>query len=256
MNGTIDPPFHLLGFYTASLASAASNTALGSMTDQAWTFDATGYFMPDNYRLWMAYAGNDALNALRINQPSLQVPFYPYIDPVSLTLLPANVPPLYKAFEFGLELRRNEYLRMEASRDVVAASACAALAWIGKQRKTPSPGPRRTLRFTSAITIAAGTWALGTFTPATTLPDGEYEIVGLNMYGTNLLAARIAFTTGGMRPGVICQGAQGEWNQPAIDRNELGSFGSFINTVLPNIELFGAGAGSAQIGYLDLVKIR
>lgn len=250
-----DQPFHLLAYYTASLASDASLVALGSVTDQAWTQDSTGYFMPDNLRLWAAYAGNDAFTRVQVDQPSLRDPFLPSIDPISLTLLPANTPPVYKAYEAGIDLRKNEYLRFRGSRGTVAASAAVALAWVGKQRKPIPAGPRRTIQFTSAITVSAGVWSLGTLTFSDTLPDGKFAIVGMSLYGTNVLAARLAFTGGGWRPGVLAQGAQGEWTPPSFDRDELGYFGSFLNTIQPNLELLGTGAGTSQTGYLDLVQI-
>jgi hypothetical protein len=250
-----DQPFHLLAFYTNDLASDASNVSLGTVTDQAWTFNSTGYFMPENLKLWAAYAGNDAFTAVRINQPSLRDPFLPYIEPFSLTTLPGNTPPVYKAYEMGVSLGINEYLQVQGSRGTVVASDAYALLWVGKQRRAIPSGPRRTIRFTSAITIAEGVWTLGAMTFSDTLPDGKFAIVGMNVYGTNALAARLAFTGGGWRPGVICQGAQGEWVQPAFARDELGYYGSFLNTIQPNLEVFGVGAGASQIGYLDLVQV-
>lgn len=250
-----DNPFHLLAYYTNDLASDASNVSLGTVVDQQWTRDTTGYFMPENLNLWAAYGGNDAYTALRINQPSLRDPFLPYVDPLSLTVLPANIPPVYKAWEMGVNLRKNEFLRMDASRGTVLASDAYALVWVGRQRRPAPSGPKRTIRFTTAITIAEGTWSLGTITFSDTLPDGRFAICGISVYGTNLLAARLAFVGGGWRPGVLCQGAQGEWMPPAFDRNEFGYFGSFLNTIQPNLECFGVGVGTSQIGYMDLVQV-
>lgn len=253
MNG--NAPFHLLAYYTNDLASAASLVALGSVVDQAWTFDATGYFMPTNLKALAAYAGNDAATIVQFDQPSLRDPFLPTVDPISLTTLPANTPPVMKMWEMGVDLRQNEFLRVRMSRGVVAASDAYALVWVGKSRQSIPGGPRRTARFTATITGAEGVWALGAFTFQDTLPDGRYAIVGLSCYGTNLLAARMAFTGGGYRPGVICQGAQGEWVPPSFARDEFGLFGTFVNTVQPNLEIFCVGACTAQTGYLDLVQI-
>lgn len=253
MNGV--QPFHLLAYYTNDLASGASNVALGTVTDQAFTRDTTGYFFPENMKLWAAYAGNDAFTSVRLNSPSLRDPFLPYVEPFSLTTLPANTPPIAKFWEMGTDLYKNEYLQVQGSRGVVVASDAYALLWVGKGRQAIPPGPRRTIQITTAITIAEGTWSLGTITFAETLPSGKYCIVGMNVFGTNLLAARLAFTGGGYRPGVICQGAQGEWLEPSFDRDELGKFGEFLNTVPPQLECFGVGAGTSQIGYLDLVKV-
>lgn len=247
--------FHLLAFYTSSLASGASLVALGSVTDQVITSDGLGYFMPDNYSLWAAYAGNDAFNDVEVDQPSLREPFLPHLQPFSLTLLPANAPPVYKEWEDGFDLHVNEYLRIRASRDVVVASAAMALVWFGKSRLAAPPGERFTARWTAAIVTAAGAWGLGALTFLDTLPDGTYAIVGMDCFGANVACARCAFVGGGFRPGVLAQGAQGEWTQPAFDRNEFGCFGYFKNTTPPQIEVFGTGATTTQIGYFDLVKV-
>lgn len=250
-----DQPFHLFAYYTASLASDASNVALGAVADQASTYNSTGYFIPDNYKLLAVYAGNDAFTSVRLSQPSLRDPFLPYVDPVSLTVLPSNTPPVMKTMDMGVDLNRNEYLEVQGSRGTVLASAAYALLWVGRQRKSIPAGPRRTIRFTSTINIAAGVWTLGQVNLSDTLPSGRYAICGMSCYGTNLLAARLAFTGGGWRPGIICQGAQGEWTEPSFKRDELGYFGTFLNTIQPNIELLGVGAGTSQIGYLDLVQV-
>lgn len=251
-----EQPYHLLAYYTAALAANASNVSLNTVTDQQWTFDTTGYFMPDNLKLWSVYAANDDLVSLRVNQPSLREPFLPYVEPFSLTLAPANTPPVAKMFESGVDLRINEFLRLDASKGAALAAPATALAWVGRTRRAIPPGPRRTARFASSVTVAAGTWSLGNFTFADTLPDGKFAIVGLSVYGGNVLAARLAFTGGGWRPGTLAQQVQGEWTPPAFARDELGFMGTFLNTIQPNIEYFGLGAGTSQIGYMDLVQVR
>lgn len=251
-----EQPFHTFAYFTALLGVNASNTPLGTVTDQAWTFDSTGYFMPENLRLWAAYAANDDLVSLRVNQPSLREPFLPYVDPISRTLLPANTPPVYKAYEMGVDLRINEFLRFEATKGAAVAAPATCIAWVGRARRPSPPGPKRTARFTSTITQVVGQWALGPFTFADTLPDGKYAICGLSVYGTGLLAARLSFTGGGWRPGTLAQAAQGEWTPPSFERGELGYFGSFLNTVQPNLEVFATAAGAVQEGYMDLVQVR
>ena len=246
---------HLLAFYTNDLASGASNVALGAPADQIIGGTSTSYFIPEDFRVAWAYASNDAFTAVRLNQPSLREPFLPYLDPISLTALPANSPPVSLYDDAGPTVFRNEYLQVEGSRSVATASDAYCLLSLTTGRLPIAPGPRIRARFTSSITIAEGTWAIGAITFADTLPNGRYQVCSLSAYGTNLLAARLAFQGGGYRPGILCQGAQGEWTPPAIPQWYQGALGSFMNTVPPQLECFGVGAGSSQIGYMDLVQI-
>lgn len=250
-----DQTWHLLAFYVNDLASAASLVTVPSVTDQAINSQSSGYFLPEDFTLGWAYAGNDSFTQVRLNQPSLREPFLPSLDPLSLTALPANNPPVNLYGDYGPKLYKNEILTVQASRGVTAASDAYVLLGITKGRRNPSPGRRIKMLFTSAITIAEGTWSIGAMTFTDTLPSGRYAITGLSAYGTNLLAARLVFSGGGYRPGVLAQGAQGEWNGANLPSDYQGLMGTFENTVQPQLECFGVGAGTSQIGYLELVPM-
>lgn len=247
--------WHLLAYYSNDVASDASLVTAGTVTDQAINSVTGGYFLPEDFKLGWAYAGNDAFTQVRLNQPSLREPFLPSIAPFSLTTLPANVPPIVLYGDYGPKLYKNETLGVQWSRGTVAASDAYTLLGITKGKRAIPPGPRIPMRFTAAITIAEGTWALGAMTFADTLPSGKYAVVGMDVFGTNLLAARLAFSGGGYRPGILAQGAQGEWNGAAMPHDYMGLWGTFDNTVQPQLECFGVGAGTSQIGYLHLVPL-
>lgn len=246
---------HLLAFYTNNLASDAVNTALGVVADQAITFGTTTYFLGDPAKVIAAYAQNDGYTDVRINSPSLRDPFLPHLDPLRVAATVPDVPPVLIYGDDGPTIPANENFSVEASRGTVVASDAYVLLWLSFYRKMAPIGPRIKARFTSAVTIAEGTWSVGALTFADTLPAGSYAVVGLSTYGTNLLASRLVFQGGGYRPGVLAQQAQGEWNGPSFPRDLQGEFGRFLNTVQPNIEHFGIGAGTSQIGYMDLVRL-
>lgn len=248
-------PFHTLGFYTAALASGASNTALGTMNDQMVYAVNNQYQMPKAVRLIAAYGSNDAYTSLRVNTPSLRRLFLPQVDPLESTLLPGNNPPVVIFGDMGPSLEYTEGLSLEASRGVVVASPAAALAWISDSLIGPVGGPIFTMLATSAVTTAAGTWASGALTFSQTLPAGRYQVVGLSAYGTNLYSARLVFLMGGFRPGVLAQGAVGEYSIDAFRRGGMGVFGTFDNTTLPSIECMGTGVGTAQTYGIDLIKV-
>ena len=247
--------FHLLPFYTNDLAISASNVALGAVTDSVIPISNSLYLLPQDYYLWALYAGIPDATALRINMPSLLLPSLPYVDPLSLTALPANLPPIARFGDGGLPLMATESISLEASRGAVAAADSYALMWLFPRPPSRAPGMVRTVRFTSAVTIAEGTWSQGNITLTATLQAGTYQVVGMQTYGANLLASRLIFSNAVLRPGCLAQGAQGEWNDDSLRRGNLGVWGTFTNTTVPVIEHFGVGAGTSQIGYLDLIRI-
>lgn len=248
-------PFHTLGFYTGSLASDASNVALGTVSDQMVYSVNNQFQMPKNVTLVAGYASNDAYTSVRINAPSLRRLYFPQIDPVESTLSPANNPPINVFGDMGPRLEMTEGVSVEASRGTATASAAAALLWISDGGIQTVGGPIYSMLATSAVTIAAGTWAAGPLTFSQTLPAGRYMMVGMASYGTNLYAARMVFINGGFRPGVLAQQAYGQYSLDQFRRGNMGSFGSFDNTTLPSIECMGTGAGTSQTHILDLIKI-
>lgn len=247
--------WHLLAFYTNDLASGASNVALGAVTDQIIPVQSGLYLLPQDYQLMALYVGAPDVTSVRINMPSLLVPTMPFVDPISLTALPANLPPIAMFGEGGLSLNATESISLEASRAVVAAADAYALMWLFPRPPSKAPGQIRTVQFTSTITISEGTWASGSISIVPTLQAGTYQIVGMQTYGTNLLASRLVFVNAPLRPGCLAQGAQGEWNSDMLRRGNIGVWGTFTNTTVPTIQHFGVGAGTTQIGYLDLIRI-
>jgi hypothetical protein len=247
--------FHLLAYYTNDLASAASNVALGTVTDQIIASANSGYQMPEDMRLMASYAGNDAFTDVRLNTPSMRRLFLPSITPVSATTLPGNMPPTNFYGDYGPSIQKTEYLQVEASRGVVAASDAYAGIWVTPGRRAVSGGPINSIRCTAAVTIAEGTWASGQLTFGQTLPAGRYQVVGMDAYGTNLLFARLIPYGATYRPGVLAQGAVGEWSGMDFRYGRAGVFCEFESTALPGIELFGVGAGSAQTIFLDLIRV-
>ena len=247
--------FHLLAFYTNDLAQNAANVALGAVTDQIIPVQNSLYLLPQDFYLMALYGGIDSPTGLRINMPSLLLPTIPYVDPISGTNLPANLPPIATFGDGGLLMMNTESISLEASRGGAGAADAYALMWMFTRPPTKYAGQVRTVQFTSTVTISEGTWAAGSIGIVPTLQAGTYAIVGMQTYGTNLLASRLVFSNQAFRPGCLAQGAQGEWNSDQLRRGNLGMWGTFTNTTVPTIQHFGVGAGTTQTGYLDLVKI-
>lgn len=246
---------HVLAFYSEAVANTANNTALGVVRDQIIPTPNGKFQILRDARIMGAYVGMPDGSKARIVLPSLTRLFYPQIDPISTTVLPADNPPVIWYDGFGVTAPQTEELSIEVTRAGVGASPVAALVWLGFGQRSKPPGSIFTMRCTSAVTIAAGTWSLGSLVMESSLPAGDYAVVGMSAYGTNLLASRLVFPEQTFRPGVIAQGAQGEFNLPQFRQGRIGEFGRFKPYAQPQIEHLGVGAGAAQVVYLDLVQV-
>lgn len=241
--------------YTNNLANGAANTALGTVADQAVTRNPNGgYMFPTDRKVVAAFGLIPDGTSLRIVSPTLRSFVLPHIDPFSVQAAPENNPPFSLFLGTGIPLEATEGIQVEASRGGAGAADAYAVLWIAKAVPTPRIGEIFTVRCTSAVVFAEGTWTLGALTFETQLPAGKYEIVGMSAYGANLLVARLVLPDDPERPGVLGQQAQGEFNLDNFRYGRLGSWGIFDAYNQPQVEMLGTGAGVTQVVYLDLIR--
>lgn len=202
-----------------------------------------------------ALAFGTTMLVARINNPTLRaigLPSIPTVNPgltipsaINVPLDPDQGPELPIADEFGIEA------------DATAIEQQTGFLWLHDGNVNVPKLPILSLQFTSTITPAANVWTLGTISLTQTLPVGKYLIVGMDLFGTTLLGARLVMPNGGPRPGVICRATQAILSQNQFRRGAFGSFGDFTSYALPQIEIFNSGTpgSTAFRGQLDVIKI-
>lgn len=247
--------FHLLPFYTAALTDPSTNASLGAVTDPVFPIQSSKYLPGQDYYAMVAYVGTVGITSARINQPSQLLPFYPQLDPLSATVLPANLPPLHRFGSGGLLITATESLALEVSETGGGGTIAVGGLWLAPRPWVYAPGQVRTLLATATITCSAGTWVQGNLTLTSTLQAGTYQVVGMSAYGTNLLFARLSFSNQVLRPGVLAQAAVGEWNDETWRRGNAGVWGTFTNTTIPIVECLSVGACTAQTFLIDVIKV-
>lgn len=93
-------------------------------------------------------------------------------------------------------------------------------------------------------TVTEGQWSLLNWVPTDDLPPGNYNLVGMSVWGdNNALAARIVLRAAGIwRPGCICYGVNASnLGRDMFRHGALGSWGTFPFTQLPAVEIFATG---------------
>lgn len=250
----------LAAFYNATVSNGASYEQLPGVFDQSLSLDSLNrYIMPGNWEILGHHAAGTDITAARINTPSLRAMFLPEMYPIRAAATPGspNCPTFLHGY--GPKLVQNEPLEVDVSHAAVAASAGWAAVWMTPQFTPASPGKIQSLLFTATITAVAGQWAAGTLSPSQSLPAGEYEVVGMAVQAANTFYARLIFPGGTVyRPGCLVQAALGDFLLDDFWRfKRMGSYGRFMNTAIPNLEILGDAAGAAAPKViLDLVKVR
>ena len=179
---------------------------------------------------------------------------------------PLNISPRVNALVFGsppevvmfprspIMLKPDEGVSMEQRSDPVAAERQYGILWLSKGPVEPVSGEIVTVRFTAAIALSAGLWVNGAITLAQALPAGNYDVVGMRIEGTNLVAARLVPIKGGNdRPGVAAVNAAADLDMPFSRFGALGVWFSFANTQTPTLDALGV-TDTTQVGYLDLIQ--
>ncbi len=249
---------HLLAFGGAKTDSTANEAAPG-VVDQGWTMNAQNrYISPTKLSVVAATAMNDTLASARLNAPSLRNLGLPDIYPVTVSDIPAASPAIHYWGPNGPEIQPTEAFGIDTSNGASTIDRVHCGLWV-RDRVEPIPaGKRFTLTGTAAITLLLDNWAAGTITFTQDLPYGQYAVIGMYAKCTACYLARLIFPGNtSWRPGCAAVPTVGQFDQRELFRSgTLGSWGTFISTQPPQLELIGstAGAQTATVG-LDLVAV-
>jgi hypothetical protein len=180
----------------------------------------------------------------------------PSIQPVDVGTAPTSIPAIDWYAPPYLQLNQLDETSFETTD--AAAGAEQHYGFIGMTDQlthSPPAGNIITLRATASITAGNKVWGQGSFTLDQTLPAGNYAVVGMDVIGANLIAARLLFANGGPRPGCIARTGVGNKPDLRFRGGRLGIWGTFYNTAVPYIELFGNAAPTTQTIFIDVIRI-
>ena len=252
--------------HLAAWSENIDQATLGRITtiqDDVLTPDGTDRFIvPPEYNFirW-AIATGPNLDRARIVAPSLDskasdLDIVPRQDgDNTLTLLSPEIfiplRPIPLAVSESIEVQTAESGGTTRQNVVVA---------LGTAEVAPMPsGEIIVVRATGSTTLTAFEWTAVTLTFETSLPRGQYAVVGMIASSASAIAVRMHFTGGGFRPGV--PGLAGtevtaEQMNPAMLNLVMGyNFGTFTHRTLPQVDYLADSADSSQTVHLYIVKI-
>ena len=216
-------------------------------------------------------AETDNMSQGRFESPSLK----PYLDLAAWTAfeaavaahLPLSPVPINNYIGKGINLVPGENMQYKAAEVTGGGTddrAEFAGVWLGdgKYDLGALRGlPMETLRFTGGSAAVAATWTVSAITFEQALKAGTYAVVGMKLYSTTPVLARLLFANQGARPGCIgCvtpDAGVSAIENPMFRNGNLGVWGTFPHSAPPQMELLcqAADAAAVQQGFLDVVKI-
>ena len=202
------------------------------------------------------YALGTDLARARLNWPTLRRLFLPQLRPFDTVSVPPDDPAIIWYNGMGPTVQGSEELAFEAFHSNVGAQDIFALFTVATEVMPATPGPIYTARATASITSVDSVWTNGSITFDETLPAGMYEVVGLEAVEGTTIAVRLVFPTQLDRPGVVCTQSVADRPSDKFRMGRLGSFGRFVNTALPTLDILcnDAAAHTPEL-FIDLVKV-
>jgi hypothetical protein len=249
--------FHLAAF-GQSVDLAATVKQLNAVQDQVLTTSGAAIRVPTAAPFLVGYGalcGNTTPISAQIQSPTLREVVQIDVEPLVGALVFANPPPGFLNQDAPVQLTPNEDLNFAMKATGGAATQNYGLVWLSDGPLQPVKGQIFAVAATAAIALAADVWVNGNLTFGQTLPAGRYQVVGMRARGANLVAARLVFVGGTLRPGVAAVTALGNIDAPEFRDGRAGVFGEFDNTTPPTLDALGV-TDTAQSLVLDLIKVK
>jgi hypothetical protein len=249
-----DMPMHLIGYETS--ASQASPIAITPIPDQVVQIQGTTVLVPQGVPniCYAAAMINSAVATLRVqlSSPSLLavVPFD--VSPIANGLVFGTLPRVVRMGMAPLPLVPAEPLSALVQNG--AAVMNRAFVWLCDGPVKPVTAKAYSVRFTASATLVTASWVNSAITFATSLPAGNYQVVGMRLWSANSCAARLFFKGSFFRPGVPTANAEDNNEWPDFRMGTYGVWDQFNNITPPSVDIMGI-TDSAEQGFLDLIKV-
>jgi len=246
---------HTLAWRKSQADATAEDTT--PVTDGIWTIQ-NGHFLPQvDWQIIYAYFGAASPIRARFITPTFRQITNPFIRPINPAIVPVDEPNMADYSMSPLRIRGLEELQIESIQTSGGAAVVVVVAGVTRTGFMPAPqGDYYTMRGTGTTTATAGAWSSVAVTWADTLPRGLFAVIGLEAFGTTMIAARLQFEDQIDRPGGLCQSLVSGNGPPLMRKGRLGIWGKFDSNRMPNVEVLCNAADTAQEFYLDIVRLQ
>ncbi len=251
--------FHVAAFSEQIAASGTLQAIAAVPDDQIFTSGDDIRVPLGLTSLLAAWAIGPGVSRARVVAPSLRAFANLELAPKIITeaIGNADLEPMVSFASDPLSLAVGESINFESDAGAAAgAGQVFGVILLGDGPVLPQNGLIRTVRLTAAITGTEAVWVSGALTFSEDLPAGQYQVVGARCEADNPGAFRLIFVAGGPRPGSLSGPSDASTDVPGARLGGWGVWGQFDTNQPPTLEIVSqAGAGSAQVLYLDIMRV-
>lgn len=231
-------------------------TDIEALLDQHVTTDGDDILVPSfASNIIGVFAFGVSITGAQISSPTLRKGLMLDVAPINAGAEPVFPLPFINRIDRPIALTPGEGLRGRASEGGAAATQVGVLAWLQGDYEEPPGGEILTVKATSATTVTPYEWTLCPLSLTQQLEAGRYALVGARVECANGIAARFVIPGSEYRPGVIACDAIGDTDGGIFREGRFGMFGEFEHTFIPQVEVLAADADTAEVVYLDVIKI-
>lgn len=247
--------FHLTGWFGTTPAAVQTAFDLPPLVEPNLHVQNAHVIIPKPMKLLAAWAGAASLTQARFNSGSIRQVNPLYIRPTELAVLPSSNGPLASWFDNPFNIVGPEELILEVGDSNAAGEKVKALAWISDGQITPAPaGSAYWLKFTSTTAAVIDAWTQLAIAFETSLPLGNYAVLGAHLFSTNGVAFRLIFDNMYWRPGALMGQAAQHRQRDEFTNGTLGLWGVFNTISLPRVEVLCNVADAVFTGWLKVVR--
>jgi len=241
--------------YGATVATVAE-TDIAALADGVLTIQ-NGHFIPPRSMnlLYIAYCALLVTKA-RISTPTLNAVTSPYIRDVSLAVDFGNPQIVDDLSADPIMLNALEEIAILAVNSAATSGLSLSILGLDYGRQPQPAGNVYTIRGTATATLVINAWTqLGTITWQNSLPTGVYAVIGAEAFSAGGKAYRMTIENQVPRPGGLSTILETNRTHPLFRMGNLGEWGRFHSYLMPTFEMISASADTAEVVYMDIVRV-
>lgn len=248
--------FHL-AMYDASIANGSTLLQVAAVADVLLAPAGSGFLVNQTVPyLARVYANGTNLTRVQLTSGSIRdlAPFD--VGPVNVGTKVESPARLLRFDKAPFLLKPNEELDAFGVQSNAGAQRIRIACVFSDGPINPVGGKMWSMHWTATTTLTANAWSTLSPTFDNGLPSGTFAVVGSRFISAGALYHRIIFRNQqAVRPGGPAQQAQDDYPADGTRYGEMGQWGTFTNTTVPQFEVYSGSADTSEEGYLDLVQI-